>query len=145
MIGGVIYSVNRWLNEELSAKAPVAFTKGEELALPSYRVRWKQERSLNVNPRGLLSGATFEIFCLAARNDRKQARELADYALAAMRRWQEGTFFVPCYRDADPSSPVVGRIAFRDVENRELHLPEHPELAVHTVRALALSVNLPPN
>lgn len=143
MSSGTIYSVNRWLNDELSSKAPVAFMKDEEMVLPSYRVRWRQVRSLKVKPRGVLAGAVFEIYCLAARNDRKKVRELADYALGAMRRWPEGTFFVPCYRDADPSSPVTGYIAFRDLESRDLHLPEHPELAVHVVRALALSFNLP--
>jgi len=143
MIGGTIYSVNRWLNQELSAKAPIAFMKDEEMELPSYRVRWQQERSLKLKPRGVLSGAVFEIYCLDARNNRNQVRELADYALGALRHWPEGTFFVPCYREADLESPVTGYIAFRDLESRELHLAEHPELAVHVVRALALSFNLP--
>jgi len=140
---GTIYSVNRWLDEELSPKAPIAFMQDEELELPSYRVRWKQERSLKLKPRGVLSGALFEIYCLDARNNRKQVRELADHAVEALRRWPEGTFFVPCYREADPSSPITGYIAFRDIERREMHLSEHPDLAVCVVRVLALSFNLP--
>lgn len=140
MSTNTVYSVNKWLRENLEVLAPIAFHRDEELVLPSYRVKWGVIRSLKVKPEGTVLGADFKIFCLAPKGDFKKARELANFAYAKLKKHKEGTFFVPRYVLGHEEDGPDGYIAFKDIEVRESNLPDHPEIALEVVRALAITI-----
>jgi len=140
MSQNTIYSVNKWLKEVLEPIAPIAFHHDEPLVLPSFRVSWGVERSLNVKPRGSISGAQFQLYCLAPRAEVNTSRRMASLALSKIKSWPEGTFFVPRYVLGEEENGPIDFIAFRDVEVREAFLPEHPELSVQIIRGVALAI-----
>lgn len=143
MISHTIYSVNRWLAEQLGGYAPVAFMEEQELALPGFRVVWNAEKEAAVRPGGILSGARFTVYCLAPGDQAHSARALAAAALSVLRSVR-GRFGVPRYLyPPEPGAEPRDYIALRDLASREMHLPEHPELAVHIVQATALTINPP--
>jgi hypothetical protein len=138
-----IFSVNRWLSERLSIYGSIAFMEAQDLPLPGFQVVWGEERELPVQPRGALSGARFSIYCAAPGGQWHVARRMAMMALSALRDAGNG-FTIPRYRyPFVPGDEPIGRIALRDISTRELHNPQHPELAIHIVHATALTFNPP--
>ena len=144
MILHSIYSVNLWLGAQLSTSAPVAFTEHDELRLPGYRVEWGSEREARVSPRGVLSGARFTVYCVASRSEAHVSRRLATVLIGVLRRAERSGFTIPRYRyPRQETDEPVDHIAVRDVSDRPVHLPDHPELAVHAVQATAIALNPP--
>lgn len=143
MILHTTYSVNRWLAQKLGRYGHTAFTEAEDLPLPGFQVAWGEERELQLSPRGALSGTRFSIFCAAPSGQRHISRRLATIALAVLREASAG-FAIPRYRyPFREGDQPVGRITLRDISARELHDPKYPELALHIVRATALTINPP--
>ncbi len=143
MILYTTYSVNKWLSGRLSTFSAVAFMDSQDLPLPGYQIIWGEEREMQVQPRGALSGARFTIYCAAPVNQWHLSRRLATCALSVL-RGAAGGFTIPRYRyPFNKGDLPIGRIALRDISARELHDPLHPELALHVVRATALTFNPP--
>lgn len=143
MILYTTYSVNRWLSSRLGTFGNVAFLETQDLPLPGFQVAWGEEREMPMQPRGALSGARFSIYCAAPIGQRHISRRLATAALSVLRE-AGGGFAIPRYRYPYRQGDLpIGRIALRDLSARELHDPQHPELALHVVRATALTINPP--
>ncbi|RLC65669.1 MAG: hypothetical protein DRI48_06465 [Chloroflexi bacterium] len=143
MILYTIYSINLWLAEKLGSFGDIAFTEEQEVAFPCFRVVWGEQREANVRPRGVLSGARFTIYCVASHDLAHLARRIASVALTTLRSAGTG-FTIPRYfYPRESEDEPIDYIALRDITSRELHLPDHPELAVHVVQATALALNLP--
>ncbi len=132
--------MNKWLRENLEATAPIAFHPAEEIILPSYRIQWRNSRPLRIKPQGLVIGTDFRIYCLAPRGDKHQSRLLADKAISLLKKWNEGTFFVPRYVYGEEASGPIDFIAFKNVESRTEFLPEHPEISVEVIQAIAIAL-----
>jgi len=144
MILHTIYSVNLWLGEQLMSAGPVAFTEYEELQLPGYRVVWGREREARVNPRGVLSGARFTVYCVASGTEAHVSRRLATVLTAVLRQAERSGFSIPRYRyPREENEEPLDHIAIRDVSDRPVFLPAHPELAVHAVEATGITLNPP--
>ena len=143
MILHTTYSVNKWLAQRLSTFGAVAFMDTQDLPLPGYQVIWGEEREMQVQPRGVLSGVRLSIYCAAPVSQWHLSRRLATSALSVL-RGAAGSFTIPRYRYPISEGDLpIGRIALRDISARELHDPQHPELALHVVRATALTINPP--
>jgi hypothetical protein len=138
-----IYSVNLWLADKLGSYGDIAFTEEQDAAFPCFRIVWGEQREANVRPKGMLSGARFTIYCLATGDMTHIARRLAAVALTTLRSAGPG-FTIPRYfYPREPSDKPIDYVALRDITSRELHLQDHPELAVHVVQATTLALNLP--
>lgn len=143
MILYTTYSVNRWLSERLRTFGAVAFMDTQDLPLPGFQVVWGEEREMQAKLRGTLSGARLSVYCAAPISQWHLSRRLATSALAVL-RGASGGFTIPRYRyPFNEGDLPIGRIALRDISARELHDPKHPELALHVVRATALTINPP--
>lgn len=143
MILHTTYSVNKWLAQRLRLFGNVAFMETQDLPLPGFQVVWGEEREMPMLPRGALFGARFSIYCAAPIGQRHISRRLATAALSVLREAGRG-FAIPRYRyPINEGDLPIGRIALRDLSARELHDPRHPELALHVVRATALTINPP--
>lgn len=142
MILHTTFSVNKWLAQRLGTFGAVAFMDTQELLLPGFQVIWGEEREMQVQPRGTLSGARLSIYCAAPVSQWHLSRRLATSALSVLR--EASSFTIPRYRyPINEGDLPIGLIALRDISAREVHDPRHPELALHVVRATALTINPP--